>query len=156
MRELRRLALRGEHVVQCRVDGIQRRPERQREFASAFGSRVARLQRQLGKETRAGFGERRGSLFDFERFASQRQIAAQTFGDVSLDERVELSGLPALPAFDATSSDARDERDSSAVMRSNKTHESSAVHQTDGLDGTAVKRIDLDDAVPVRSQLVVG
>ena len=85
------LALRGEQLVQSGVDGIERRAQRDREFASAFGARVAGLQRNLGEEARACCGQRLGCPLDFETLALQGEVTAQALGYVALDHRVEFA-----------------------------------------------------------------
>ena len=89
--ELRRLALRGEQVVQRGVDGIERRADRDRELASAFGARVTGLQRNFGKEPRSGCCERLRGPLDFERLALQGEVTAQALGYVALDHRIEFA-----------------------------------------------------------------
>ena len=83
--------MRGEQVVQSRVDGIERRGQRDREFASAFGARVAGLQRNFREESRPGRGERLRGTLDFETLALQGEVAAQALDYVALDHRVEFA-----------------------------------------------------------------
>ncbi len=85
------LALGSEQLVQSGVDGVERRAQRDREFASAFGARVAALQRNLGEEARACRGQCLGCTLDFETLASQGEVTAQALGYVALDHRVEFA-----------------------------------------------------------------
>ena len=112
--------MRGEQLVQRRVDGIERRADRKRELASAFGARVAGLQRNFGKESRAGFGERLRGALDFERLALQGEVAAQALGDVALDHRIELAFARAWAnaASDDSEADAAEDQVAQHAARS--------------------------------------
>jgi len=89
-RETLWLTLRDQQIVERRVDGIECGADRNRELASAIRPQVAGLQRNLGKEAGTRGRQCLRCLVHFQRLDLQREIAAQPFGHVALDDDVEL------------------------------------------------------------------
>src|SRR5690606_36757586 len=76
------LPLCNQHLVQGRVNGIERTADRDVDDAAAIGSRVASFERELRKEACAGFGKCFGRFLDFQMLALQGEVGAQSLSHI--------------------------------------------------------------------------